>query len=157
MKLYILRHGEAEPFASHDSLRPLTARGQSDVERAVRSKFQELSQVERVLVSPYLRAQQTADIVKAVFPNHVFDECNLLVPDASPIVLLDYLNSLFEKEDLESLLLVSHQPLVGTLIDGLSGADPGRYFMGTAALAALDCEIVAAGCADVQWLINPND
>ena len=55
----------------------------------------------------------------------------------------------------QSIALVSHQPLVGTLIDDLGGFECGRYRMGTAALASLSCDPMAALCCTLDWLIHP--
>ncbi len=60
MKIFILRHGEAEHFANTDAERQLTPRGRTESEAVARAcKEQGFAQFDKVLVSPYIRAQQT--------------------------------------------------------------------------------------------------
>ena len=63
MKLWVLRHGEAEPYGSRpDSERELTAHGRKEVlGSAARLMGQPLT---AIYASPYLRAQQTAQLVR---------------------------------------------------------------------------------------------
>ncbi|EXF44228.1 phosphohistidine phosphatase SixA [Pseudomonas sp. BAY1663] len=62
MRLWLLRHGEAEPRARTDAERNLTERGRRDVrENAAHLRGRAL---QAILVSPYRRAQQTADEVR---------------------------------------------------------------------------------------------
>ena len=64
MTLWLLRHGEAEARARSDAERPLTERGRKEVRRcAERLRGRPL---QYILASPYLRAQQTAEIVREV-------------------------------------------------------------------------------------------
>lgn len=61
MKLWVLRHGEAEPRANSDAERRLTAHGR---EQVVRSAAHLLGQpLQAIIASPYVRAQQTAALV----------------------------------------------------------------------------------------------
>ena len=105
-----------------------------------------------VLHSPYVRTVQTAAILRqySAAPQQASD---LLVPDADPRILVDALYQL--SQQYQSIALVSHQPLVGTLIDDLGGFECGRYRMGTAALASLSCDPMAALCCTLDWLIHP--
>ena len=68
MLVYLLRHAIAEDRAATDSLRDLTAEGIAQA-RSITEKFKQLSPViDRVLCSPYNRAQQTASAVTTLFP-----------------------------------------------------------------------------------------
>ncbi|MHB8822509.1 MAG: SixA phosphatase family protein, partial [Pseudomonadaceae bacterium] len=62
MKLWLLRHGEAEPRARTDAERNLTEQGRLDV-RAIAAHLRN-QPLQTILVSPYQRAQQTAEIVR---------------------------------------------------------------------------------------------
>ncbi len=58
-----MRHGDAALDAASDSVRPLTVCGCDESRQmATRLKGQKVD-IERVLVSPYLRAEQTLDVV----------------------------------------------------------------------------------------------
>jgi phosphohistidine phosphatase len=61
VKLWVLRHGEAEPRANTDAERRLTAHGR---EQVLRSAAHLLGQpLQAIIASPYVRAQQTAALV----------------------------------------------------------------------------------------------
>ena len=61
MKLWVLRHGEAEPRANSDAERRLTAHGR---EQVLHSAARLLGQpLQAIIASPYVRAQQTAALV----------------------------------------------------------------------------------------------
>lgn len=62
MKLWLLRHGEAEPHASRDSERRLTAHGRKEVLQSA-ARLAGLP-LDGILASPYVRAQQTAELVR---------------------------------------------------------------------------------------------
>ena len=68
MKLWILRHGEAEPHARSDAQRNLTEHGREQVRQAAAHLIGQ--SIDTILVSPYVRAQQTAEIVRKVLGAH---------------------------------------------------------------------------------------
>ncbi|UZJ45649.1 phosphohistidine phosphatase SixA [Marinimicrobium sp. C6131] len=152
--LFIMRHGQAQAKASSDAERPLTARGAADVERVTNALSAELSELDQLWVSPYRRARQTAAIVNQVLgrgAEPVVTE--LLTPDAD----LEALCAQLQVCEEEHVLLVSHMPLVGDLIHYLTGAEPGRYPMGTASVACLTMDVVAAGVGELRWLRHRDD
>lgn len=155
MKLYILRHGQAEARAANDSLRALTETGRSDVERMVSAMRADILGPEQLWSSPYRRAQQTAEIADRILSatepasapiDTVTTDC--LVPEAA----LSELYARLQSSQAQSVLLVSHQPLVGSLLDDLCGTDPGFHPMGTASLACVELELPARGMGRLAWL-----
>ncbi len=148
MNLFVLRHGQAENRAETDMQRELTDRGRADVSRIIRESLDDLGEVTHLWASPYVRAQQTAQIVSELLGDMQIYTTELLVPEASVDALLAQL----ELSDIASLLLVSHQPLVGQLVDTLCGAEPGANPMGTSSLAAMEADPVAAGLGQLHWL-----
>jgi phosphohistidine phosphatase len=158
MDVFVLRHGEAVREASHDRERCLTSRGREDLQSVLSSCRTELSSVRHLLVSPYVRAQQTAEIaIEYLDPAVISKTSEFLIPEANPIHLLDYLQQAQQRDELQSVLLVSHQPLVGVLVDRLCGFDVGRYRMGTSALAFIQAEIAAASLGHLRWLRQPGN
>lgn len=154
MQLFLLRHGNAESAASKDSERQLSAAGREELRTVLASCQDELANIDCVLVSPYVRAQQTCEIALNYLPNinnHQRSTVGFLKPTGNPQAVFDWAAS----ADCRAALLVTHQPLVGTLLDELCGFEPGLYRMGTAALAAVDAEIVARGLGDLRWLKQP--
>jgi phosphohistidine phosphatase len=149
VKLWILRHGEAEAHARTDAERNLTERGRAEV---LRSAAHLIGQpLNAIIASPYVRAQQTARLVREAL-GFVPDIRTVpwLTPEGSPEQVLAHL----EAED--NVLLVSHQPLVGNLISFLQhGHSRQPQPMYTASLAQLEGEFALAGLMSLVSLKNP--
>lgn len=144
MRLWLLRHGEAQRFAPQDSLRALTEQGRLDVlASAERLRGRPL---EAILASPYVRARQTAELVAQAlaFPGVVEIE-GWLTPEGDPRDALERLHRRPESE----LLVVTHQPFVGALAGLLiHGHRESPLAMSTAALVGLRGELLLAGGMD---------
>jgi len=155
MQIYILRHGEAQARAERDELRALTDKGRKEVRKVVTARRDDLKAVDAVWVSPLVRAQQTADLALEVVGRDCLPQVTeCLAPDADPARLYTQLQSCF----VQSLLLVSHQPLVGTLVNQLCDLEPGYCKMSTGSLALLETDdIVAPGLAELLWVCHPED
>lgn len=152
MQLFVLRHGHAELQKTTDEMRNLTTAGRRDVAAMAARSLLDLQSVQQVWASPLVRAQQTAEIVcaelKKCAVNFTLSSSDLIVPEASPAALFDAVQA----AQCESLLLVSHQPLVGRFIDLLCGSYPGFHDMNTSSMACIDYEIAAAGLGKLRWL-----
>ena len=156
MKIYLLRHGEAEPHAATDRNRQLTARGRDDVRQVITDIAAELRDVSLVIASPYVRAQQTADIAYDVIAVagqvQIHRETSeALVPDA---FLTDFF-AMLQQCSVDAVLLVSHQPLVGKIVEQLCGKSAAEYAMSTANLVRIDCDYPAADCGTFCWIKRP--
>lgn len=142
MKLYILRHGKAELPTGPDSERQLTEKGKNQISEV--SQF--LDQVDLAVVSPYIRAQQTADIfLQNTQVGHRKDS-GTLVPEASIAEVMSWL----EEVDSQSVVLISHNPLVTELTSWLTG-DANIHF-GTGNLACLEGDYFGPQCLSVSWI-----
>ena len=150
MNVFIMRHGEAEAVADTDAQRQLTQEGRDDIAQMARSYQEDLQQADVIWASPYVRAQQTAHIMSEHFSIPVITQ-DFLPPNGNPADVLDYL----EMHRQQTVLIVSHQPLVGILVDGLAALEPGQYRMGTGSLSYLTTQVYANGCCDLQWLHQP--
>ena len=151
MRLWLLRHGQAEPKARTDAQRNLTDVGRREVEGAAAPLRDQSLQV--ILVSPYQRAQQTAEIVRQAlgFTGPV-ETVPWLTPDSDPADAMLYLDRRTEQR----LLLVTHQPLVGALGGWLvSGHRDAPLPMATASLAELEGDL-AAGLMHLVGLRHPS-
>ena len=153
MELFVLRHGQAEAMADRDRDRRLTTRGREEVKLSMESNLSQLSGVQKLLVSPYVRAQQTAAIAAGYLPRAELETSELLTPDGDT----GQLCRLLDNGNSRSVMLVSHQPLVGTLVNWLCGLPPGRYTMGTASLACIDTELLVADLGELRWLRHPGE
>jgi phosphohistidine phosphatase len=151
MKLWILRHGEAQNRARTDAERELTDNGRAEV---LSSAATLMGQPLRwIIASPYVRAQQTAELVRQALG---FSEAVVtvpwLTPDSDPRKVLGNLD-LYASDN---VLVVSHQPLVGSLIGlavhgSLQQAEP----MHTASLAELEADFPLAGAMELIKVRHP--
>ena len=150
MKLWVLRHGEAVPYGScPDSERELTEHGR---EEALRSAAQLIGQpITAIYASPYLRAQQTAQIVReALGFEPEIRTVEWLTPEVDPDKVTDQLVSV------SNALLVSHNPLVGNLLSYLQhGAGYPSEKVGTAGLAELESAELLIGSMTLNSLKHP--
>lgn len=118
MKVYIMRHGEAGYSATSDSSRPLTDFGEKQC-LSVANWFNEQGiTFEQAMVSPYLRAQQTYSIIADVVSIKHSDTNPLLTPAGCASHVVDNLTMLL-LSGVKSILIVSHLPLVGYLVNEL--------------------------------------
>ncbi len=152
MRLWLLRHGEAQPQARSDAERALTVRGREEVaQTAIQLQGRGLG---AILASPYIRAQQTAALVREAlgFVGGIHT-VPWLTPDSDPRTVLAQLDGY----PMDELLLVSHQPLLGDL-GGLliHGHRQQPLPMHTASLAELEGDFVAAGVMDLLALVHPH-
>lgn len=155
MTIFILRHGQAEAQITTDEARRLTDKGRSDTVRVVQARVADMAPLAQIWASSLVRAQQTAEIAAGYFPQLKIQTTDLLVPEANPQALLDWLHELSAQQlvnSSESILLVSHQPLVGSLVNMLCGKPDGYYPMGTSSLAAIRAQVIAADMGDLLWL-----
>jgi phosphohistidine phosphatase len=150
MKLWVLRHGEAEPHGTRaDSERELTAHGREEV---LRTAGELIGQpITAIYASPYRRAQQTAQLVREAlgFVPEI-RTVEWLTPDYSPQVVSEQLVSV------DRALLVSHNPLVGNLLGYLQHGhvqDPER--VATAGLAELEGDMPLPGTMKLNGIKHP--
>ncbi len=150
MKLWVLRHGEAVPYGScPDSERELTDHGRKE---ALSSAAHLIGQpLTAIYASPYLRAQQTAQIVReALGFDPEIRTVEWLTPEVDPDKVTDQLVSV------SNVLLVSHNPLVGNLLSYLQhGAGYPPEKVSTAGLAELESPELLIGSMTLNSLKHP--
>ncbi len=159
-----MRHGQAAylPDATavtvaSDAKRPLTEQGRQDVARVIEARKASLSDLDIVLTSPYRRARETAEIVMQGlgFSGQLL-VCNELTPASDLSSVAKLLDNLIDKSGINSMLLASHQPLVGEVLNRLTGEVQLRSIE-PAWLVALETEAVLPGYADFRWLQRPGE
>ncbi|WP_144011232.1 phosphohistidine phosphatase SixA [Marinomonas posidonica] len=153
-RLYVLRHGNATPY-SHgaDELRELTELGVAEVKSAAQAFMARSEIFDRVFVSPFIRAQQTAKIFLAQLDmNLSFETATTITPSGQPADVADWL----QQQDGESILLVTHQPFAQQLVEYLSDEPlPFQFAMTTATMAALEGDFFAPACCQLRWHTSP--
>ncbi len=152
MLIFLLRHGRAEANAESDKARKLTQDGMLRNESVIQQFKLRSPTVDRMLTSPYLRAQQTAAAVNALFPNLEGEECSALVPDIDVQELLDFV----EKTKVQNLLLIGHNPLLSNLLSILvDGTSETNRELGTSTLVCVKMDFIAPGCGDISYSLQP--
>jgi phosphohistidine phosphatase SixA len=149
MKIFIARHGHAVSQAPADHLRPLSERGREEVARNALAKLDDLSEVQHIYTSPYVRARQTADIINTRLKKNI-SEVALITPEGDPKKAADYFYRVADTYD--CILLTSHMPFVSRFTDALIGADAGTHLFNTSAIACVKCEPLAVSCCELKWL-----
>ncbi|SEA25909.1 phosphohistidine phosphatase, SixA [Lonsdalea quercina] len=108
--------------------------------------------IDRVLVSPFLRAQQTLQAVRDVWQLPVKDEClPELTPGGSAEQVRDYLEVL-SSQGVGAVLVISHLPLVGYLVAALCPQETAPMF---ATSAVADVQFDPSGPGVCQWQVSP--
>ncbi|MHA7878388.1 MAG: phosphohistidine phosphatase SixA [Saccharospirillum sp.] len=141
MKLYLLRHGEAEPYRADDASRVLTAAGRA----AILARNEALVPVTRVYCSPYVRARQSAELVQATLGRKP-EVQPLLTPEQPVEAVMDWLNTLADGD----LCLIGHNPLLSALANRLLG-EYSAVSLATAGLASLESEAWYPGSAHLLF------
>lgn len=181
MNIVIMRHGEAESCVSSDEQRHLTEQGREQALMAGQSLVASGFFPDQLWVSPYIRALQTIDgAVRSLYaaarqvqnqhslavqatspqptgpqpPSYRPQVMTMLVPESDPAAVLDKI----AQTRCNNLLIVSHQPLVSTLIGLLANADRrSGPPMAPASIAMLSAGMPLAGCCDLLWLRHTPD
>lgn len=156
MKVFVLRHGQAEAQQTTDEARNLTAKGRADVAASAQYSLSELTQVQEIWASPLVRAQQTAEIVRDILVAQgvqiSIKTTDLITPESNPADLFE----LLQASKLNSILLASHMPFVGNFLDVFCSSARGYHAMNTSSMALVECDVPAKECGDLRWLRHVN-
>ncbi|MBG3013116.1 phosphohistidine phosphatase SixA [Proteus faecis] len=154
MQIFIMRHGEAAIDAASDALRPLTDRGKSESIKMAEWMTKQGHTIDYVLVSPYLRAQQTLDAVKVdlALPSKVETDDGL-IPGGNPSHIAHYLRALGDA-GYKNILVISHLPLVGYVVAELCPAVCAPMFS-TSTIACVDFDL-SKGAGALLWQVSPS-
>ncbi|MDU8924801.1 phosphohistidine phosphatase SixA [Pasteurellaceae bacterium LIM206] len=143
MKVFIMRHGEAEMLAASDKARHLTEYGRQQVYSQAEWLKSVLTQPEHIIVSPYTRAIETFEQIDVVFSRRLSDRVEVwdgITPYGNSEIVSDYLATLAEKDPKLQILIVSHLPLVGKIVAELCGKNSVDFYPATIAQVEWDTE-----------------
>jgi len=156
MQLFIMRHGQAEPMSINDSQRELTKQGYLEADKMAKWMVSHQLAPEQVFVSPYIRAQQTAETVINHFNVSIRTKTlDFITPTGNAKEVHDYLDGFCQTQNLQRVLIVSHMPLVSYLVSELTFDNQSPIFQ-TAAIAQIDYDITSMKGSLVR-LISPNE
>ena len=119
MRLYFLRHGEADwpDWQQSDDKRPLTDRGRKEMAKIANFLEKLDLELDQIVTSPLPRAKQTAEVVANRFK---------LKPSSDPMLQPGFgaadLGQLLRKFPGENVMIVGHEPDFTMVISNLTGA-----------------------------------
>lgn len=142
MQITIMRHGEASMHANSDAERPLTSIGEAQSQQMASMLVKQTEPFDLVLVSPYLRAQQTWQSMRTLLPSaREVMTCEDITPYGDSSRAAEYIRALVEVHGYKSILVVSHLPLVGYMCtEFLPGSQPPMFLTGAAAVIDYDLD-----------------
>lgn len=161
MLLLIVRHadaGDAEAFVktgAPDSMRPLSAKGRKQSRIAAQALRQLVPDVSLIATSPYVRAVETHDALRAVYGKKVESATTeTLEPERSPEAFARWLASY---KSAEVVAAVGHEPHLSALVTWLmTGSDESRVQLKKGGACLLDFENHAAKQrGTLRWLLTP--
>ena len=159
MKLYIVRHGIAVPHGAPgiaEDERPLTPEGITKMEKAAAGLRTLGVSPQLVLTSPLSRAEQTAEIVAAALEKRPeLRRLHALEPGGNH---MDVYRELEENQDLESLMIVGHQPSLGEIAGEIAwGSAKYCLELKKGGACALEIESVdPKPRGTLLWLLTPS-
>ena len=156
MKIILARHSYAEDLtgSNSDENRILTESGRAVAAEQVQLLVRLAVIPDRIVASPYKRAQETAEIFKAALESVGSIETSVKL--APGYDLMESLDSLVEQslhQD-QTLLLVGHQPQIGNLALDLLGVPALKISVSPATLIILDVPNWRRGRASLLGMIS---
>ncbi len=154
MRLYLMRHTDAEQSHGHDFDRRLSEEGKKQADKMGQwLKILDKGPL-RFVTSPYPRAAETAEIVAAACGSEPPQTDERLASGMS----VDEASALVHDFGGESvrLCLVGHAPDLDHLAAWIVGAGTTNIEMKKGAIAAFSCERPGSGGSTLKWLINPS-
>ena len=151
MMLYLMQHGDAVS-KDVDPNRPLSETGRAQIRRVTELLESHGHRPSHVFHSGKLRATQTAEIVAtSLAPGLECEEMAGLGPNDPPDALIDELS-----KRTEDMLLVSHMPLVGRLVNRLVGGAEGNVIVAFLPGSIACLERGEDQCWVIDWFLRPD-
>jgi phosphohistidine phosphatase len=157
MDVYLLRHGKAEDHSADgtDRSRKLTPEGVEAMMEEVPGIKNMVKKIDYVLTSPYPRAMETARIAASAFglEKKVEELDGLSAPDAGREVTA----RINELPVNSAVMLVGHSPLLGELIEYLTGSPEGFNLKKGGLCKISFPKKPERGKGKFEWLLKPRD
>ncbi len=149
MKIYFLRHGEADwpNWEGPDDDRPLTKKGRKEMRRVAEFLADLGVAPDLILTSPLPRSAQTAELASEPLKMETITE-----PGLAPGFNVDELMKLLDKYKDKDVMLVGHEPDFSSVIQALSG---GNVKLSKAGLARVDVDNSTHRQGCLMWLLSP--
>jgi phosphohistidine phosphatase len=151
-QLWLLRHADAEPHGTRpDAQRRLTARGERQAHAAGAALAQMRLELDEILVSPKVRARETAELAAEHWGEELRSAISIHPPLAEGFDAAQALAALAALGADARLLLVGHEPDLSHVVAQLTGA---RIDLKKGGLAAVRLE--GAG-GELAILLRPRE
>ncbi|MGL5951621.1 Phosphohistidine phosphatase sixA [Providencia rustigianii] len=154
MQVYIMRHGDAAIQAASDAARPLTQKGKDESLLMAQWLNERRPNIDTVLVSPYLRAEQTLQEIRhsLLLPEQA-QTMEGLTPGGNAAWIADQIRD-YVSLGAKAILVVSHLPLVGYLVSELCPHEaPPMFTTSTIACIEVDEKQVSS---HLEWMLSPS-
>jgi len=154
VKVYILRHAEAEPRgpAVAEAERRLTAEGKRELRAVLRLARDAGVEPDVILASPWTRALETAMAARDAFGAEQVVETKALLPDVLPTHIWGEIRSL---RPLKEIMVVGHEPHLSRLAAFLLEA-PVAIDLKKAAIVRIDVQEREGPPRGVlKWMLTP--
>jgi phosphohistidine phosphatase len=150
MRLYLLQHGEA-CAKDVDPERPLTDRGEADIDRLAAFLKHADVRVERVVHSGKLRAVQTAEhLATAIAPGVELESSGIINPNDNPKAF-DWQSDSWDRDT----LVVGHLPFLAKLVSHLVVEDESRAIAAYSPGSIVCLQRENATHWQIDWMIRP--
>ncbi len=159
-QLYFIRHGIAADHTGfeHDFDRPLTDQGIAKTS-AIAQRFAALGLCfDRILTSPLVRAQQTAELLRVAGLCGVIEEFGALAPGGDVEALVSWWSGLSPVQAGETIAIVGHQPDLGQWAEWLLwGQTMEKLIVKKAGVIGMEVSPLglACGMCELFWLTPP--
>jgi phosphohistidine phosphatase len=158
MRLFLVRHGSAEEkLGRPDPERALTDEGRKEVAAVSPAIAAALDPPTRLLSSPYLRAEQTAEILReSLGLDAKIQASEALLPDSDWPALREALQAL-SATGAKSFVVVGHNPSISMIAAAIcAGDENGRIGFAKGAVACIDIDDLGGRPAgELRWLVTP--
>jgi phosphohistidine phosphatase len=141
MRIFIMRHGQAQAMTFCDQSRELTSHGRNEVKDMASWLVDQKEHFDAIFVSPYVRAQQTAEIVKNTLATSIaLTTLDFITPEDSAKRMHNYIDVAYIDNSDVKVLIVSHMPLVSYLVAEFTCGQHAPLFE-TASIVEIDYDI----------------
>jgi phosphohistidine phosphatase len=148
MKLYLMRHAEAEDGEQLDPTRELTDTGKAQAKLMGKWLHRQADPPELIIESNMRRSIQTAKRVgKRLDVNRL--RAGALDPDGEPRKAIRTIRRLAQEHSAASVLAVTHSPLVQAIQQHLTGVDPEKMYWKHGAISYFDDDGM------FHWMVTP--
>jgi phosphohistidine phosphatase len=156
MRLYLLRHGQAEAFSEGgDPARRLSAEGIAILQNVLELASVAGVRPSLILSSPFARAIETAQLAARLlsYPGEIL-RTSSLTSDSAP---LRAWNEIRAHGGETSILAATHEPLMSATVAWIVGSTRAMIRVPPAAMVCIDIPVLRSQPVGViEWMISPD-